>query len=154
VATIALASLVVFSPFVYASRRHRISGARTFDYYKGASEYLLHNSKPKTVVFNTDWDDFPYLFFFNSENYYVLGLDQLYMERYDPQLFALWRGVCEGRVSNPSRVIRQRFGAEYVVVDVAGNERGGFIAQAEEDKGMQPVFEDRYCTVYRIASPP
>jgi len=149
-ATAALAGLVVFTPFTLREQWQRMRNERAFAYYRGAAEYLRLHADPKTIVFNTDWDDFPYLFFFNSQNYYVVGLDQLYMKRFDERLFNLWNAVREGKVENPSQVIQQEFGAEYVVVDVAGKGRLPFIFRADSDGRMRRVYEDQYCLVYRI----
>ena len=77
-------------------------GERPFEYYKGAAEYIRDHAPPETVVFNSDWDDFPYLFFFNSDCYYILGLDQLYMIHYDRELFDLWKDIRDGIVADPS----------------------------------------------------
>jgi len=149
-ATAALAGLIVFTPFVCHAEWQKARKERAFEYYKGAAEFLKKHTEPKTIVFNADWDDFPGLFFFNSHNYYIVGLDQLYMARYDRDLFDLWRAICEGKEANPSKLIREKFGAEYAVVDAAGKQRVGFMLRAITDRKMRTVFEDRYCTVYRI----
>jgi len=154
VTTALVAGIVVFTPFVYAARWRKTHKERDFAYYRGAAEFLLKHAEPRTVVFNTDWDDFPYLFFFNSRNYYVLGLDQLYMARYDADLFQLWRDISTGKQANPSRAIREKFGARYAVVDAAGQQRMAFMVRASFDENMRQVYQDRYCVVYEILSPP
>ena len=149
-ATALLAGLVAFTPSLCYAQWQKCHGERPFAYYKGAAEYLLRYAQSRTIVFNTDWDDFPYLFFFNSRTYYVVGLDQLYMAQFDQRLFDLWKAIRDGSVENPSRVIREEFGAEYVVVDVAGKQRVLFGYRAAADPNMRKVFQDSYCAVYRI----
>ena len=40
------------------------------------------NSEPGSLVFQTDWDDFTRLFFYNTTNVYTIGLDVTYMARF------------------------------------------------------------------------
>ena len=153
-ATALVGAVMAFSPFVIREQWEKTRRERDFAYYKGAAEFLLKHAEPRTVVFNADWDDFPYLFFFNSENYYVLGLDQLYMARYDPDLFQLWRDIVTGKEAAPSRLIRSKFNARYAVADAAGRERLEFMLRAEFDENMRKVYQDAYCVVYEVASFP
>ena len=153
-ATACLAGLIAFTPSVYHEQWRQIRRARDFAYFRGAAEYLRTHAKPNTVIFNTDWDDFPPLFFFNSDHYYVVGLDQLYMDRYDPDLFAQWKAICDGKTPMPSHAIRKQFGAEYVVVDVRGRQRRKFMKQVALDRAVRCEYRDIYCAVYRILPSP
>jgi len=143
-ATVCLACLIAFAPGVYHEQRQKITRTRAFEHFKGAAEYLREHVEPKTVIFNTDWDDFPPLFFFDSDHYYVVGLDQLYMEEYHPTLFVRWKSICDGEIPKPSFAIANQFGAEYVVVNVKGRQRREFMKQAALDTAMHPVYRDFY----------
>jgi hypothetical protein len=154
VATAALAGLLAFFiPRSYHKGVEMVESESSFEHYKGASEYLLANAEPKTVVFNAGWDDFPFLFFFNSENYYVLGLDQLYMRRYDEKLYDKWREIRSGEVTRPSRQIRSLFGAEWAVINLQDERQEKFFRRARRDAGMALEYRDDYCAVYRILPP-
>ena len=63
------------------------------------------------------WFFFPQLFFWNSHNVYITGLDPTYMSLYDLELYELWRAIGGGRLERPSQAIRERLGAEYVADD-------------------------------------
>lgn len=39
------------------------------------------------MVFQTNWDDFPRLFFYNSASVYTAGLDPTYLQLYDAELY-------------------------------------------------------------------
>jgi len=152
-ATGALAALLVFTPFTFYAQWEKTRNERPFKYYKGAAEHirLAPQGRPGTIVFNADWDDFPYLFFFNSDSYYILGLDQLYMRHYDKTLFNLWKRISSGKVRNPSGPIFRSFGASYAVADK--KQRMPFMLQATADRNMRIVYEDLYCVVYRVIPP-
>jgi hypothetical protein len=119
--------------------------------YRDAALWLAANSPPRSLVFNTDWDDFPQLFFWNSHNVYITGLDPTYMSLYDPELYELWRAIGGGRQPEPSRPIRERFGAEYVMSDT---QHRRFLEQAAADPGLQEVFRSRSAVVFRVQPAP
>lgn len=150
VATVALAALLAFIPYNYRNSREMMEDDAVFDHFQGAAGYLHDHAEPKSIVFNTDWDDFPFLFFFNSDNYYVLGLDQLYMKGYDPNLYDTWRRIRDGEVRQPSRLIQRLFHAEYVVINLGDESQRPFFARAKGDSAMQLAYRDDHCAVFRI----
>jgi len=150
--TVVLALLMAFTPFVVHAEMEENRQEQPYEYFTGAAEYIRDNAPPETIVFNADWDDFPYLFFFNSDCYYILGLDKLYMLHYDKELFDLWKEISTGIRTNPGRLIYESFNATYAVAE--RSERMDFILRAAQDRqNMREVFRDKYCIVYRIIPP-
>lgn len=151
-ATVVLAALIAFTPFAFARVKGKSARERPFEHFKGAGQYLRKHAK-KTIVFNAAWDDFPFLFFFNSESYYIVGLDKLYMIYYDKELFELWQNISEGTVQNPSLPIREKFHARYAVAD--RRRQLVFCWQANKDPHMVQVYgeNDPYCVVYEVIPP-
>lgn len=98
-------------------------------------------------MFHTDWDDFPRLFFFNTHNTYIVGLDPDFMRLKDSEGYKRWKDITRGKVRLPARVILQRFGCAYAFTD---NKHRKFIALADRDPLMEKVYSDRYTTVYRV----
>src|SRR6185503_11737693 len=114
------------------------------------SEWLARNAPVGTRVFNTDWDDFPMLFYYNPTNEYIAGLDPTYLYERDPDLWKLYAQITLGQDSSPSSLIRERFGAEYVFTD---NDHSAFLRAATESGDFETVYRDRFCTVLRIRGP-
>jgi len=108
---------------------------------------LENNTPPGSRVFQTDWDDFPRLFFYNSQNTYLVGLDPTYMQLYNADLYETWVDITNGRISKPSSTIVDRFGAYYVVTDL---NHSGFLREAEEDPGLIEVYRDDLTAVFEI----
>jgi len=152
IATAVLALLAVYAPYAVDRQIDKFQGEREYEYFKGAAEYIAEKTaeQPGTLVFNTDWDDFPFLFHFNSHNYYVVGLDQLYMKHYDEELFDLWLRLCEGTADNPAKEIAEKFNAAYAVAD---RKKRGFVMRATIERDLKPVYEDANVIVYRVVSP-
>jgi hypothetical protein len=118
--------------------------------YKGASEWLAANTPAGSMVFNTDWDDFPMLFYYNPGNTYIVGLDPTYLYDRDQELWKLYADITLGNESNPAPLIRDRFGAEYVFTD---NEHSDFMQVVEDSGDFEKVYEDKFTTVLWVRKP-
>lgn len=142
--------LSFFLPRNFIEAGRELKDSKRSDFFKGGALWLKAHTEPKSTVFNTDWDDFPYLFFYNSENYYIVGLAPDYMYYLDPQLYMKWKSITRGEIKNPSGAIRETFGARYVITD---NGHVDFIKKANEDKNFKKEYQDSFCTVFSINPP-
>ena len=130
--------------------RSSIASSKPYTLYSGAANWLEENSPAGARVFQTDWDDFPRLFFYNTHNTYLIGLDPTYMTLYDADLYDLWEEITQGDVEHPSDFIYPRFGAQYVVSDLLHRD---FIQRAENDPGLEVVFRDSDAIVFQVTEP-
>ena len=102
------------------------------------------------MIFNTDWDDFPMLYYYNPNNRYIVGLDPTYLYDSDRQLWKLYERITLGNESDPAPIIRERFGAEYVFTD---NYHTDFLEIADASGDFETVYKDGYTTVLRVLGP-
>lgn len=130
-----------------ADGRDAVANSKPADRYADATLWLRANSEPGTIVFQTDWDDFTRLFFYNTDAIYTAGLDPTYLELFDKDLYDEWVDITKGRVANPSDAIRRRFGGEFVFSDL---NHGNFMKQAEADPDLVEVYRDEYAVVYEV----
>ena len=124
-----------------------ISSCSSWKRYRGAARWLQENTKEGEVVYTTDWDDLPELFFHNHHNHYMLGLDPHFMYLHDKDLYYLWDRINRGLIVNPSEFIKRTFGATYVFTDRG---HGDFKNQAKKDPAFTKVYKDKHCSIYRI----
>jgi hypothetical protein len=115
--------------------------------YRDGARWLAENTPAGSRVFTTGWDDFPHMFFWNTHNVYLVGLDPTYMSIEDPEGYIVWRAVTQGRETTPSKVIRERFQSPYVLSDM---EHRAFLRVAAADPGLEEVFRSRTVVVYRV----
>jgi hypothetical protein len=128
----------------------QIQKSKPYNLYAGASAWLARNTLAGERVFQTDWDDFPRLFFYNTHNTYLAGLDPTYMQLYDASLYDTWVKITRGEVERPSQVIASRFSAHYVHSDL---NHKNFLRLAAEDPGFKEVYRDDQAVVYEIVVP-
>jgi hypothetical protein len=115
--------------------------------YADASRWLRANTPPGSMVFQSDWDDFPRLFFYNTANVYVIGLDPTYLQLRDPELFDEWVAITRGEVETPGAAIRERFGASYAISDLRHT---AFLRRAAGDPRMREVYRDTFAVIFEI----
>lgn len=128
----------------------RLSESKPYNLYAGASLWLMKNTAEGERVFQTDWDDFPRLFYFNTYNTYLVGLDPTYMQLYDEKLYDTWVDITRGNVAQPSEVIASRFDSRFVHTDL---NHGAFLAQAKKDPGLKEVYRDDQAVIFEVITP-
>ena len=124
-----------------------IGASEHHDFYEAGAKWLRTNVPPGEIVFNTDWDDFPRLFYFDDTHYYVSGLDPSYLYDRDPDLSRLYDRITLGKEDDPGPLIRDRFKSRYVFTD---NDHHDFFAAARQSGWFEIVYEDEQCTIMRI----
>ena len=142
--------IVVIAPAIWFNVqevRDELIDSTPYQRFGQASAWLKANTPPGSRVFNTDWDDFTWLFFHNTHNTYMHGLDPTYMYEYNPELYLLWRSITRGEVPNPGQTIYNTFGASYVITDL-NHDR--FLGLARSDPSMQEVYRDDYAAIFIV----
>lgn len=143
---------VVLSAFLATSvvqARQVIRDSQDSLAYKGGAEWLAQNTPSQSIVFNTDWDDFPMLFHYNTHNRYIVGLDADFMRLKNEQQFREYESVTRGKVKDPSNLILKDFQSRFVITD---HKHGEFIKKVEKSKHFKKRFSDDYTSVYQIIS--
>ena len=131
---------------------------------KESSLWLKENSQPGEVVFHTSWDQFGSLFFWNQQNYYINGMDPIFMYAYNPSLY--WKNHfmftsdeaynqtcgkirCTKEEAEPTaKVLANDFKASYVVLRKAQNPKTYFFWLKENKFPL--VFENKSEAVFKI----
>jgi hypothetical protein len=123
----------------------------SYQRYAAASAWLKANTPPGSLIYQTDWDDFTQLYYYNTQNIYTLGLDPTYMELYNADLYHLWRDINNGGVIRPSQIIADTFGSYYIHTDL---NHESFLDEAEADPGLQEVYRDEYAVIFQVRNGP
>lgn len=150
-APLMLSLAVVASITVSVPRaREALDSSKSYTLYADSSAWLEKNTPAGSRVFQTDWDDFPRLFFYNTHNTYLIGLDPTYMQLYDQDLYDLWVKITQGNLENPSRTIADTFGSHYIHTDL---KHPGFLKVAAQDPGLKEVYRDDEAVILEVISP-
>ena len=139
-----------------------IAGMSKPDYYRGGVEWLSKNTVKGELIINTDWDDFPKLFFYNPDLAYVSGLDPTYLLDKNQKLSELYAKITIGKdlsdeeVANLGQTIRDNFCvgegperrcARYAFTD---HEHEDFYNNALDSGWFDEVYSDDDCSILRL----
>ena len=142
--------IILFIPSIWITlqaSRENFQTTNSSRIYSEASEWLINNSPKGSRIFQTDWDDFPRLFFFNTHNTYLIGLDPTFMQQYDSEKFDLYVEITQGKIDNPSEIIRDEFGCEFIHTDLLHDK---FSKVANNDPKIKEVFRSEDSIIYQI----
>jgi hypothetical protein len=131
---------------VFLARRS-VSWSTTADQYAEAALWLARNEPEGSFVFQTDWDDFPRLFFYNPNMRYTIGLDPTYMEIQNADLFDYWEDLTQGDVEETGQAIKEQFGAQFVFTDL---NHEAFLQQAAEDPWLTEIYRDEQAVIFAV----
>lgn len=124
-----------------------IASSDPHEHYQAGAEWMRANIPSGQIIFNTDWDDFPRLYYYDPTHNYVSGLDPHYLYDKDPALSQLYDRITLGDESDPGPLIRDRFRSRYVFTD---NGHDKFYNNAIESGWFEIVYEDTDCTILHI----
>ena len=119
--------------------------------YRAAAEWLSAHSPPGSMVFQTDWDDFPRLFFYNQHNNYIIGLDPTFMQRDDAARYDEWVALTQGRGEHFAKAIQNDFVATYILSD---HQHRDFLRRAAQDPQIKEVYRDKDAVIFAIQQVP
>ncbi|MEK7652928.1 MAG: hypothetical protein AAB358_00370 [Patescibacteria group bacterium] len=152
-AKVFLSSLLVASlAFIFINYslkdKEFLAKGSNFNYLMKASTFLKDHSQKGDLVFHSDWDDFPALFYHNDKNYYVIGLDPTFMYFYNRDLYWKWVDITKGkRVVEMYSIIKNDFKAKYVLVTT---DRNNLISNLDNNFNFKKVYSDDEAVVYEV----
>jgi hypothetical protein len=116
--------------------------------YRGGTQWLISHVPPNDIIFNTAWEDFPKLFYYDQVHAYVTGLDPLYLRNGNRSLSDLYTRIVNGQESHAAPHVRDSFRARYVFVSALSNPQFGTNAMVSGE--FEPVYADSDCMVLKV----
>ena len=136
--------------------------------FKPAAEWLKDNSNGGDIVFHSYWDNFPILFFYDQKNYYINGMDPVFLHAFDPGLniklyffsidkllfiqgeaFTCGANPCvPGTVISAHDSIKKDFKAKYVFVEPMRNPR--FYNYLKNDNRFKETFTNPATSIFEV----
>ncbi len=116
--------------------------------YRSAALVAASNLAPGDIVFNAAWDEFPMLFYWNKNQYYISGLDPTFFYEFNRDLYDDWFETINGRFGGDvANLISAKFRAKAVFVS---SRYGKFRALLKEDERFELIYDDQTSTVFKI----
>ncbi len=113
------------------------------------SEWIRTNGQPGAVVFHSDWDEFPVLFYYNSASRYIAGLDPTFLYLADQDRYWKWANVTLGQEKGDVwSIVRGTFDADFVFVERGHTPMKRLI---DADSRFSLAYEGPDAFVYTVA---
>lgn len=152
--TIILGSLIILSTIIgpgavsvvktWRSHQNGIPITR----YAAATDWLKQHSTKGDVVFHSDWDDFPILFYNVERTRYIVGLDPTFLYRRNEELYWKWVNITLGeQTERVFETIKQDFKARFVFIE---QDHVAIKQVVEKDPRFIKAYEDSEAIIYRI----
>jgi hypothetical protein len=125
-----------------------IRGNDSNDRYRRAMDWANQNIPEGERIFNCNWDDFPKLFYYDRKHSYAYGLDPNYLYSENPELYNLIGDLTAGKRDDAAEIIRDRFGARYVMTDAKENLE--MVAGLLDSGWAEMVYEDDEARLLKI----
>ncbi len=134
--------------------------------FQAAAKYIQQHSAPGEIVFHAHWDLFPDLFFWNTHNYYIGGMDPIFQYAYDPSLYwkahHLWTGkyssfTCSTVDCTPAQgedtyaALTQNFKARFLVLEPKRHR--ALYAYASNNPRFHQALDDGEVALFDLAPP-
>ena len=132
----------------FKTNKNDLSGGVPFNKFFQVSQWLKKNTPPGSVVIHSDWDDFPVLFYHNSHNYYIVGLDPTFMYEYNQDIYWKWVNLTLGKeVPNLYQVVKNDFKASYILIE---KDHSGMRNNVVKTPGFSLIYEDNQTYLYQV----
>jgi hypothetical protein len=127
-------------------------GSLSIERYRAISEFL-HQENAK-LVFNTAWQQYPPLYFWNPQSRYVTGMEPGLFHSADPERYWQWRKLADDAVTETEPLAHLafvEFGASHMVVDRDKTPR--LARQLRAHARFEEVFHDHHMSAFAPRHP-
>lgn len=114
---------------------------------KSAALWLKSHAAKDDIVYTADWDDFPQLWYYNSDQRYLICLDPMFFYTYDRELWQTWFDTSNVRTQDVYNNIKLRFGAKWVLVT---SDFGNLTKKCNLDPRFKRVYLDKDCSIFQV----
>ncbi len=118
------------------------------DKFQPVSAWLRQNTPAGSRIVHSDWDEFPVLFYQNSHNTYIVGLDPTFLYKASPETYWTWANITLGKFNGDlTKAVTETLQSHYVFV-ASGHE--AMDQEFRSNPDFEKVYADTEATVYRV----
>jgi len=117
-------------------------------HYEEVARWMEENIPEGELIFHANWSDSQYFIGLNPNNDYFVTLDPVYMYKWNPKLYKLYRDVSFGRAEDPYSVLKDGFKVKYGYI--GKNYFKGLINQIRFDARFKILAEDNFGVIFSL----
>lgn len=121
-----------------------------YDKLQAVSAWLAANTPPGSRIVHSDWDEFPVLFYHNTHNTYIVGLDPTFLYKANQDQYWTWAKITLGTYTGDVvEGVRDDLGAEYVLI---ATNHEAMERQFRNHRQFRVIYRDAEATVYQLTA--
>lgn len=117
-------------------------------HYEEVGKWMKEKVPEKELIFHANWSDSQYFIGLNPKNDYFVTLDPVYMYKWNPEIYLLYRDVAFGRAKDPYAALKDTFKIKYGYI--GKNYFSGLIAQIRIDARFTILAEDELGVIFKL----
>lgn len=145
-ACVCIVFYIAWSAYDAQSLKRYLSGAFSWTRFQASSAYLAAHTPQDSLIFNTNWSYSPLLFFHNTRNRYMAGLDPTFFYISNPNLYRLYADIGHGRTHKPAEVIYNTFNTPYILINLPDDWHLNY--QLKKEPRVKVLFHDNESIIY------
>lgn len=118
--------------------------------YEKVGKWMTQHTPVGSRIVHSDWDEFPPLFYYNSHNTYIAGLDPTFLYIADKNIYWTWANLTLGRFSGDVyQAVTETLQSKYVLVSQGHEAMRSLVVT---DGRFHEIYRDAEVTVYAANS--
>lgn len=118
--------------------------------YEKVGNWMTQHTPVGSRIVHSDWDEFPPLFYYNSHNTYIAGLDPTFLYIADKNIYWTWANLTLGRFSGDVyQAVTETLQSKYVLVSQGHEAMRSLVVT---DGRFHEIYRDAEVTVYAANS--
>ncbi len=135
----------------YAGNWRDLRGGFTANQEQAVSQWLIDNTNPGDRVVHSDWDEFPLLFYHNTHNTYIVGLDPTFLYKADQDRYWAWVDITLGKYTGDVyQAVTQTLDSKWVLVTA---DHSAMNRLFKDDRRFRLRYRDDEASVYQAVGP-
>ena len=141
--------LTIIPSLIKNSLKTKIPSNWPINKFRQSALWLKNNTAEKEIIFHSSWSDWPLLFYYNTNNYYLIGLDPTFMYNFDNELQELYIDITTGKIKKDlSKIIKEKFNSNIIFIEKDKNKE--FRNNLNNSFYIKKVYEDNEVNIYKI----
>lgn len=156
--SIAATILIIPNIYGYALQGNLLYQEHDHEYfgytnYQQAAQWAKDTIPPDEIIFHTLWEEFPMLFYYDTQHRYISGLDPRFLVYGDADRSKKYYDIVQDRFSSVDKIadtIIETFGTHYLLINYQVADNKPLVTKFDHSQRFEKVYSDDYVHIYKL----
>jgi hypothetical protein len=135
--------------FVFASANSTANSTEPYQRIKPTIDWVNNNIQKDKIIINLSWDTFPELYYWNNKNYYVAGMDLMFLCSYDEKRCDIYNKLLKDKTLKDNEYLKEaktKFKSDIIFTFKENN----IYKSLKDNKNFNELYNDEYSSIFQI----